>query len=1189
MLLPILGRPVRRGARAGRAAARASRAAPSSSATSTTVFPLAPRQYADVLGTGLEQLERAARRARTRLRRAAVASSPRSSTCRRAPRPSAAKVRGAQPREGGHQAAAGARWSSEPAGGRRASTRNVARLQRHARATRAASTGSTGCSSAAATGSRTGGWRARRSTTAASSTSTAWPPSAWRTPTSSRRRTRSSSSWLRRGQGARACASTTPTGCSTRPPTSSDLQERYFLEQARERSPASAADDASWPAVSDALREPLARGGRRAIRTRRSAARSTWWWRRSRAAASASPTTGRCTAPPATASPTLITGLFVDRDGEQRAHRDSTSASSATRCDFERAGLREEEADHGGVAWPARSTCSRASSTASREMNRRTPRLHPQLAPAGAGRSSSRSSRSTGPTSTAGAGARRARRRTTSSGPSPGRKAARPDHQRLASSTSCEDILLRALPGAPRRAPSAQVMLRFAMKLQQLTGPVMAKGLEDTVFYVYNRLVSLNEVGGEPERFGTQRRDVPPAQPGARARLARGAARQLAPTTPSAARTCARGSTCSPRCPRSGARALRALGASSTRATRPSSPASAAPDRATTSTSSTRRCSAPGRWARRLSGEELADLPARGCASTCSRRSGRRRSTPAGPTRTRTTTRPWRRFVERVARPGRAPRVPRQAARSSSERIERPGQLNALGAAAAEAGLARASPDIYQGCELWDLSLVDPDNRRPVDFAAPRRDAAPSSCDQRAAADRSSAVPATAGRTWTTGASSCSLTAMVLRLRQAPAGAVPRAAATSRWSVRRHRGGAARWPSPGGCEDAAVVGRCAALVTRGARARAGSVRSTVRTAHASARPTSPGRRFRNVVHRSATCSRSERGRWPLGPLFADFPVALLEAVRMTVPSARSGPGKPQPLGATCDGEGVNFAVFSERAERIEVCLFDSASPTARLRALHAAGADRPRLARLRAGAEAGDALRLARPRAVRAGARACASTRTSSWSTRTRARSAARWTSTRPVYGYRRGEPAEPDLVLRRPRTAPPGMPEARGADGRLRLGGRWSARASPGTSSILYELHVKGFTMRHPGVPETCAAPTRGFAHPAVIEHLQKLGVTAVELLPVHAGGGRGVPRATRASPTTGATTRWATSRPTRASPAPGPCSAVHEFKGMVKALHARRHRGDPRRRLQPHLRGQSPRARRSSSRGSTTRPTTG
>ena len=64
-----------------------------------------------------------------------------------------------------------------------------------------------------------------------------------------------------------------------------------------------------------------------------------------------------------------------------------------------------------------------------------------------------------------------------------------------------EEILLR------KHAPETtehqrEVMLRFAMKLQQLTGPVMAKGLEDTAFYVYNRLVALNEVGGEPQHFG---------------------------------------------------------------------------------------------------------------------------------------------------------------------------------------------------------------------------------------------------------------------------------------------------------------------------------------------------------------------------------------------------------------------------------------------------------------------------------------------------------------------------------------------------------------------------------------------------------------------------------------------------------------------------------------------------------------
>src|SRR5258708_31139395 len=44
--------------------------------------------------------------------------------------------------------------------------------------------------------------------------------------------------------------------------------------------------------------------------------------------------------------------------------------------------------------------------------------------------------------------------------------------------------------------------MHFVLKFQQFTGPVMAKGLEDTVFYIYNRLAALNEVGGEPQQFG---------------------------------------------------------------------------------------------------------------------------------------------------------------------------------------------------------------------------------------------------------------------------------------------------------------------------------------------------------------------------------------------------------------------------------------------------------------------------------------------------------------------------------------------------------------------------------------------------------------------------------------------------------------------------------------------------------------
>ena len=63
------------------------------------------------------------------------------------------------------------------------------------------------------------------------------------------------------------------------------------------------------------------------------------------------------------------------------------------------------------------------------------------------------------------------------------------------------DILLQKFAAyvAPEGRPA---QLAFVIKLQQMLGPVMAKGLEDTAFYVYNRLLSLNEVGGEPRRFG---------------------------------------------------------------------------------------------------------------------------------------------------------------------------------------------------------------------------------------------------------------------------------------------------------------------------------------------------------------------------------------------------------------------------------------------------------------------------------------------------------------------------------------------------------------------------------------------------------------------------------------------------------------------------------------------------------------
>ena len=52
---------------------------------------------------------------------------------------------------------------------------------------------------------------------------------------------------------------------------------------------------------------------------------------------------------------------------------------------------------------------------------------------------------------------------------------------------------------------------------------------------------------------------------------------------------------------------------------------------------------------------------------------------------------------------------------------------------------------------------------------------------------------------------------------------------------------------------------------------------------------------------------------------------------------------------------------------------------------------------------------------------------------------------------------------------------------------------------SVIYEAHVRGLTMRHPGVPDELRGTYAGIAHPAIIDHLSELGVTAIELMPVH------------------------------------------------------------------------------------------
>ncbi len=197
---------------------------------------------------------------------------------------------------------------------------------------------------------------------------------------------------------------------------------------------------------------------------------------------------------------------------------------------------------------------------------------------------------------------------------------------------------------------------------------------------------------------------------------------------------------------------------------------------------------------------------------------------------------------------------------------------------------------------------------------------------------------------------------------------------------------------------------------------------------------------------------------------------------------RVWPGRPYPLGASWDGSGTNFSVFSEAADSVELCLFD---------------------------ADRGET-RLALPECV-----------------------GSVWHGYLPdigpgaAYGFRAtsANPVPGDLTFREKLL---GDPYARALHGQLVWNDSlddpgcrdvdsapyvpksvvvnpwfdWGAENRPKTSwnrTVVYEAHVKGLTMQHPEVPAPHRGKFLGVCAPAVIEHLRDLGVTAIELMPVH------------------------------------------------------------------------------------------
>ncbi len=216
---------------------------------------------------------------------------------------------------------------------------------------------------------------------------------------------------------------------------------------------------------------------------------------------------------------------------------------------------------------------------------------------------------------------------------------------------------------------------------------------------------------------------------------------------------------------------------------------------------------------------------------------------------------------------------------------------------------------------------------------------------------------------------------------------------------------------------------------------------------------------------------------------------------MSGPYSRVWLGRPYPLGATWDGEGVNFALFSEHAEKVELCLFDSKGRREVQRVELPEQTDRVwhgYLPDARPGLLYG--YRVHGPYAPNHGQRFNANKLLLDPYARA-TEGQIRWSDVH--FGYRLGH-RDDDLSMDR-RNSAPGMPKCKVIDPAFSWGDDQPPR-TPWSDTVIYEMHVKGFTERHPEVPEGLRGTYAGMTAAPVIDYLRGLGVTAVELMPVHA-----------------------------------------------------------------------------------------
>ncbi|MBV8546004.1 MAG: glycogen debranching protein GlgX, partial [Acidobacteria bacterium] len=201
------------------------------------------------------------------------------------------------------------------------------------------------------------------------------------------------------------------------------------------------------------------------------------------------------------------------------------------------------------------------------------------------------------------------------------------------------------------------------------------------------------------------------------------------------------------------------------------------------------------------------------------------------------------------------------------------------------------------------------------------------------------------------------------------------------------------------------------------------------------------------------------------------------------------PGTPYPLGATYDGAGTNFSVFSEPATRVELCFFDDDG--------NQSCVDLPEMTGFiwhgyvpNVGPGQRYGFRVHGPWEPEAGHR-CNPAKLLLDPYGKAVEGKVQWDEA--VFGHFFDDPD-----ARNDADSAPFMPKSVVTNPYF----DWAADRYPRTpwhETIIYEVHVKGFTKRHPDIPANQRGTYAGLAHPAAIRHLKALGITAVELLPVH------------------------------------------------------------------------------------------